>query len=336
MARRRVRTWRDVDKGSIELSELLRLFLLDQADRNHSPRTIRWYEDLLGRFVRFLGEGALLRELTVAAVRAYQRDARESGVSRYTLHAYARTVKTFLRWLERREYLNEPLSPDVQMPKVPRYDELAIDVLTDEEIARLLSSLDDRTDVGVRDRAIVCLMLECGLRLEEVVKLALPDLHLRELYFKVHGKGGKEQYVPLGATTQRALQRYIEHFRVPACEGEVAVFLNIYGEPLGYEAVKSIFDRLARRSGIERLHPHLLRHTAATRMLANGADVHSVQRILRHADIRTTLRYLHLSPDELLQGMRSFSPLSRNLANRNAGNSLRAHTKPRRLSGPRV
>ena len=77
-----------------------------------------------------------------------------------------------------------------------------------------------------------------------------------------------------------------------------------------YEAIKSIFERLAKKSGITRLHPHLLRHTAATRMLANGADLHSVQRLLRHSDIRTTLRYLHLVPEQLQEKMRLFSPLS--------------------------
>jgi len=126
----------------------------------------------------------------------------------------------------------------------------------------------------------------------------------------VRGKGDKEGYVPIGATTHKALSRYASCFRIPADPRTKAFFLNIFGEPLGYEAIKSTFDRLAKRSGIKRLHPHLLRHTAATRMLSNGADLHTVQRLLRHSDIRTTLRYLHLVPEQLQEKMRLFSPLT--------------------------
>ena len=97
---------------------------------------------------------------------------------------------------------------------------------------------------------------------------------------------------------------------MPANANVQTLFLNVYGGPLKYESIKTNFERLAVKSGITRLHPHLLRHTAATKMLANGADLHSVQRLLRHSDIRTTLRYLHLVPTQLQEKMQAFSPLS--------------------------
>jgi site-specific recombinase XerD len=170
--------------------------------------------------------------------------------------------------------------------------------------------LDPSTDVGARQRAMFCLMLESGLRLAEVSGLTVDDVHLKDMYVQVRGKGGKENYVPLGPTTHKALTRYLTVFRVPANANINTLFLNVYGEPLKYESIKTIFDRLAVKSGITRLHPHLLRHTAATKMLANGADLHSVQRLLRHSDIRTTLRYLHLVPSQLQEKMQLFSPLS--------------------------
>jgi len=299
-----------VDKTGIPVTDLVRSFLMYQEDRNHSPKTVRWYRDMLGRFAEFLGEDARLRDVTVDSIRAYQRASRELDVTKFTLHAYARTLKTFLRWLHREEYLDSPLHEKVDIPKVPKYDDVALDVLSDQEISAIFSSLDASTDVGCRNRAIVCLMLESGLRLDEVAQLQAADVHLKEMFLKVHGKGDKEHYVPIGPTTQKALLRYAEHFRVPSDPRTSSFFLNIYGEPLGYEGIKSTFDRLSIRSGIGRLHPHLLRHTAATRMLGNGADLHTVQRLLRHSDIRTTLRYLHLAPDQLQEKMRLFSPLS--------------------------
>lgn len=298
-----------MDKSGIKVTELVQAYLMHQEDRNHSPRTVRWYRDMLGRFAQSLGPEARLRNIDADAIRRYQRRVRETGVTKFNLHAYARTLKTFLRWLEREGYRDADLSRHVETPKVPRYEEVTIDVLTDQEIAHLLSLLDPGTDVGCRNRAIFCLMAESGLRLEEVAGLQVEDVHLKEMYVQVRGKGDGEGYVPIGPTTHKALSRYAAHFRLPA-DARTQAFFLIYGEPLGYEAIKSTFDRLAKRSGVTRLHPHLLRHTAATRVLANGADLHTVQRLLRHADIRTTLRYLHLVPEQLQEKMRLFSPLA--------------------------
>lgn len=304
------RRWQDVDKSEIPVENLIRSFLMYQEDQNHSPKTVKWYTEILGRFDRFLGERTQLRDISISAVRAYQRANRQAGGSKFSHHAYTRTVKTFLRWLGREGYVEKELWREIEMPKVPSYNDVAIDVLSDEEIEHLLSLLDSSADTGCRDRGIVCLMLESGLRLDEVVQLRVEDLHLKESYVKVRGKGDKEGYVPFGPTTQKTLSRYLEHFRRPANARQPGFFLNIFGEPLSYSAVQSSFVRLAKRSGISRLHPHLLRHTAATRMLSNGADLHTVQRLLRHSDVRVTLRYLHLVPDQLQERMQLFSPLN--------------------------
>lgn len=310
MVRTRRQGWTNVDKTDILVGDLVRQYLMHHEDRNHSPKTVRWYSDMLSRFVAAVGPNATLRDIDVDAIRTYQRGIRESGRGKFTVHAYARTLKTFLRWLQREGYCSQPLHELVLIPKIPKYEDVAIDVLNDDEVERLLAALDASTDVGTRNRAIVCLMLESGLRLEEITNLSVDDVHIKDMFVKVHGKGDKEAYVPIGTTTQKALDRYVTHFRAAANPRIKTLFLNIYGEPLKYETIKTIFDRLAKKTAIHRLHPHLLRHTAATRMLANGADLHTVQRLLRHSDIRTTLRYLHLVPEQLQQKMQLFSPLN--------------------------
>jgi site-specific recombinase XerD len=302
--------WQDLNKRDIPLENAVRAYLLHHEDRNHSAKTVRWYSDMLNRFLTFVGPDTKIGEIDADIIRNYLREIRRRDFKQFTMHAYARTLKTFLRWLDKEGYTAEPLAKAIDMPKVPRYQDVTIDVLTDEEIEHLLGMLDPATDVGARQRAMFCLMLESGLRLAEVSGLRVDDVHLKDMYVRVRGKGGKENYVPLGPTTHKALTRYLTDFRVPANTSVKALFLNVYGEPLKYESIKTIFDRLAVKSGITRLHPHLLRHTAATKMLANGADLHSVQRLLRHSDIRTTLRYLHLVPSQLQEKMQLFSPLS--------------------------
>ena len=302
--------WHEVKKRDIPLESAIRAYLLHHEDMNHSAKTVRWYSDMLDRFLTFLGPDAKISQIDTDIIRKYLREIRRRDFKQFTMHAYARTLKTFLRWLDKEGYTDEGLANSIDMPKVPRYQDVTIDVLNDEEIAHLLGMFDPMTDVGARDRTMVCLMLESGLRLGEVAGLKEEDVHLKDMYIRVRGKGGKENYVPLGPTTHKALTRYLTVFRVPASAGVKEVFLNVYGEPLKYESIKTNFERLAVKSGITRLHPHLLRHTAATKMLANGADVHSVQRLLRHSDIRTTLRYLHLTPSQLQEKMQAFSPLT--------------------------
>jgi site-specific recombinase XerD len=165
MASKRSR-WQDVDKAEIPVKQLIKSFLLYQEDQNHTPKTVEFYNEKLNRFLKVIGEEAKLRDLSIEAVRRYERASRERGGSKFSQHAYMRSVKTFLRWLGKDGYVERELWRGIEMPKVPRYNDVAIDVLNDDEIERLLSFLDPATDVGCRDRGIVCLMLgaACGWR----------------------------------------------------------------------------------------------------------------------------------------------------------------------------
>src|SRR5690606_24497161 len=137
--------------------DLIKSFLMYQEDQNHSPKTVEFYSDNLGRFAKFLGARPTVAKLTLDAVRQYQRANRQAGGSKFSHHAYTRSVKTFLRWLGREGYLDDNLWRGIEMPKVPSYNDVTLDVLNDEEIEKLLSLLDQGTDVGCRDRGIVCL-----------------------------------------------------------------------------------------------------------------------------------------------------------------------------------
>ncbi len=129
---------------------------------------------------------------------------------------------------------------------------------------------------------------------------------------KVIGKGSKERIVPIGLSAQRALQRYLFRYRpTPSHLGLDRVFLSIHGTPLTENSIKLVFTRLAKRSGVPRLHAHLLRHTFATRFLINGGDVFTLQQILRHSTLEMVRHYVTLASNHVAIQHQRFSPLDR-------------------------
>jgi integrase/recombinase XerC/integrase/recombinase XerD len=196
--------------------------------------------------------------------------------------------------------------------KPPKTDEILIEPLTPEEIDRLFGSINQNTALGARNTAIMALFLDTGLRLSEVASLMESDVHLEQRYVKVMGKGRKERIVPIGATCQKALLHYYHHFRVEAAHtGIDSFFLTLDGYPMTQDAISSMMERLARASGVTRLHPHLLRHTYATRFLLNGGDVFLLKQNLGHSTLAMVERYRHIASREAALLSETFSPLDR-------------------------
>lgn len=154
-------------------------------------------------------------------------------------------------------------------------------------------------------------MLDSGLRMHEAAFLSLDGLHLAEGYAVITGKGNKQRIVPLGLYTRKTLSRYLA--RRPASVHHRSVFLNRDGQPLTLCAVRQMFRKLKGRSGIPRLHAHLLRHTFATRYLENGGDVYALQQILGHTSLEMVKKYIHTIPGKKVSCFTAYSPLD-NLA----------------------
>jgi len=144
------------------------------------------------------------------------------------------------------------------------------------------------------------LLIDTGLRMSELINLKMDDVHMNEGLLKVMGKGRKERIVPMGSNAQRALQRYSFRYRPkPLHSGINNVFLSVLGKPLTENSVKLIFSRLAKKSGVARLHAHLCRHTFATRFLVNGGDVFSLQQILGHSTLDMVRHYVNLTSNHV-------------------------------------
>ncbi|GAI33387.1 unnamed protein product, partial [marine sediment metagenome] len=227
ITRRQNQRWEELDKQSIPLERLIMHYEVYNRSEGKSPRTVSWYTDNLTSFARFLQNGSSPVTLVEAGIEEAREfilylqkkrkwddsvtiPTREERLSPYTVQGYVRSLRAFYSWLYREGYTEENELANLRVPKAPKK---LVEVLSEEEIQKVLSCLDSRTEVGVRNRAIVMTLLDTGLRCSELVNLTLGDAGLEHGYLKVMGKGEKERIVPVGSSVQKILQRYVYHFR---------------------------------------------------------------------------------------------------------------------------
>lgn len=153
-----------------------------------------------------------------------------------------------------------------------------------------------KSEIGLRNRVLICLLLDCGLRLSEAVGLKSENINFEKGYIKVFGKGRKERIIPAGLKLRRMMITYVHKRRAADATADKYFFLTGKGKPITNGGVNSFLRRLKIRTGIARLHAHLFRHTFATNFLIHGlGDVYELSRILGHSEIRTTEKYLQLA-----------------------------------------
>lgn len=316
-------SFHEMDKSEIPLSVLVEEYLTVCRLEGKTAKTIRGYREKLGRFLKTMGD-ATLADFTLINVREHIALLQTSGkftghpliavrdnpVSAMTVRNHVRALTAFASWLEREEYTKQNVLGKLRPPKTARK---VMQTLTPEEISKILDGFNTSTANGCRNAAVVCLFLDSGLRSAELQDLRMPDLHLEDRWLKVMGKGQKERVVPFGNRTARLLQQYINRFR-PKVGGVDVLFLNIYGEPLTENAVASLFKRIAKRSGIPRLHVHLLRHTFATNFLIGGGDSLTLQKILGHETLEMTRRYVDQVASQVTVLNERYSPIDRLIA----------------------
>lgn len=180
----------------------------------------------------------------------------------------------------------------VYAPKLGRY---LPDVLSEEEVAAIIESVDTRSWQGKRDRAILELLYGCGLRVSEACALLLPDIFESERFVRVTGKGDKERLVPMGECAADAIADYLPERPVPAGADDGRLFLNRFGKPLSRISVFKMVRRQALAAGVSKeISPHTFRHSFATHLIEHGADLRVVQEMLGHESILTTELYTHI------------------------------------------
>lgn len=301
------------------LVELVEEFQYDNEAKNLSPKTIRWYQDLLGAFLRWLDEqgtpavlGSLGTGLAVDYIRYLkERPNRHTGkkLSTHGVHAHVRVLKVFASFLTDRGYTDANVLRGL---KYPRTDPVSTRVLTDAEFERILRAAQSSGSTGFRNYCIVLTFMDTGLRLAELAGLTCEGARLNEGLLDVVGKGRRPRSVPVSARLRGLLRRYAEHYRpatVPA-SGE-AFFVSERGTALSPNAVSLIIKRLGARAGVPRLHPHLFRHSFATVWLRENDNIETLRLILGHSDFRMVQRYVHLVDADVRIRHSHVSPVDR-------------------------
>lgn len=218
-------------------------------------------------------------------------------------------IRALYRFMLMENLIQNDPSELLEGPKLSR--KLPV-VLSVEEIDRLMATIDRSTPEGERNLSMLETLYSCGLRVSELVNLRLSDLHLREEYIRVRGKGDKERLVPIGKYARELLERYIHEIRshLPVKkQAEDIVYLNRRGSGLSRVMVFYIIKDLAQKAGIRKtLSPHSFRHSFATHLVEGGADLRAVQDMLGHESITTTEIYTHLDRQYLRDNILSFHP----------------------------
>ena len=284
-------------------------FLLDQAARGNSSDTLTYYRSCFDRFIKFTGDDFELKNLTPRFLKQYVVYLSNTELTSVSVQSYVRGLRSFLSWLYDNDYISLNLCINFKLPKATRK---VIDVLSDVEIDRILSSLSGSEWLNIRNKLIVSLMLDSGLRLNEVVTLRRDQVNLKDRYLIVTGKGDKQRIVPFGLSTYQTLQSYLAAI---SSAGDQEILLikvseTLCGfEPITQATIKNMFRRLRIRANVPRLYPHLLRHTFATRYLENGGNIYQLQAILGHSSLEMVKKYLHLAQNRIRADFPKFSPL---------------------------
>ena len=283
-------------------------FILEQRVRGNSNATVSYYRNILAYFLEFTGN-VDVTELTLQRCREYYLYLADDDINSVSVQSYVRGLRAFLRWLYDNEYIDHNICAKFKLPKATRK---VIDILTEEEIRLLFDAIPGDYFLAVRNRLIVALMLDCGLRLHEVVTLTVSSVHLRDKYIIVQqGKGDKQRVVPFGIFTAKLIERYLNIISNVLPREELIIKVSDYKiyEPITDTTIKQLFRKLKTRTGIQRLRPHLLRHTFATRYLENGGNIYTLQAILGHTSLEMVKRYLHLANTRIRKDFSKFSPL---------------------------
>jgi integrase/recombinase XerC len=281
-------------------------------NRGASPHTVKAYAEDLTQFTAWTQDqhAESAADVTPALLRTYLAHLQHSGLARASRARKTATLRSFFSYLAQQGVLSK--SPAVGLRTVKTGRRLP-KFLRDDQMTALLSAPDLETPLGLRDRALLETLYATGMRAGELVSMRLGDVDFDEGVIRVIGKGDKERITLLGRDAIQALARYFRKARPLLVSGQAkddgAAFVNRYGARLSDRGVRKLFSRYCDAASTDlKVTPHVLRHTFATHLLANGADLRIVQELLGHSSLATTQMYTHVTTERLHEVYRQAHP----------------------------
>jgi integrase/recombinase XerC len=291
------------------MSEYIEQFLnYLKIQRRLSSHTLRAYKTDLAQFEQSL-KGKDIIEIAVIDVRNFVHKLHGQKMDPASVSRHLSAIRSLFKYLISEKIVDKNPAKEVSNPKTPTK---MPSYLTEDVMEHFLNSPDTETLSGARDRAILELLYATGLRVSELISINKEQINYENRSIVVRGKGKKERLVLFGSYAQEAIKKYLI-FRVEleSIEGADidALFLSLRGSRLTQRSIQRIVDKYIEQAGIKyKISPHSLRHSFATHMMNNGADIRSIQELLGHESISTTQRYTHISDKQMFENYDKFHP----------------------------
>ncbi len=283
-----------------------------QLERGMSPNTVVAYLYDVGLFTSFLKEkypNSSINEVDVKILREFIIDINNLDLGPYTQSRVISGIKAFFKYLLLERIIDTDPTALIESPKLGRK---LPDVLTPEEIVLIIDSVDLSENEGERNKAILETLYGCGLRVSELINLQISNFHFKEGIILVTGKGNKQRLIPIGEEAKKQINTYLTEIRpfIDISKKDVDIlFLNRRGKALSRQMIFYIVKRYVEKAGIRKnISPHSFRHSYATHLVQNGADLRVVQELLGHVSITTTEIYTHLDREDLRKTILEFHP----------------------------
>ncbi|MBH9968356.1 site-specific tyrosine recombinase XerD [Rossellomorea oryzaecorticis] len=282
------------------------------VEKGLAKNTIESYQRDLKNYSLYLAnveEISTFNEVTRVNIVQFLGHLKDQGKSSKTVARHVASIRSFHQFLLREKSTDQDPTVHIETPKTERN---LPRILSIEEVEALLEAPEESTPLGMRDKAMLELLYATGIRVSELISLKMEDVHLTMGFVRCIGKGNKERIIPIGKTAMTVLEKYLENARLKLRSKkhkDEHLFLNHHGKGLTRQGFWKNLKALAKKANIEKdLTPHTLRHSFATHLLENGADLRAVQEMLGHADISTTQIYTHVTKTRLKDVYSKFHP----------------------------